>query len=64
MRLILNGLKTYAWLDTVLVALQAGSVLLGFELISTQTRDVFSQQVAGSATDAAAGHLRNLEQLT
>jgi uncharacterized membrane protein len=55
--------KAFAWLDAVRVALQAAIVLLGFELISAETHDVFQYHVA-LAQSGAAEHWRNLEQLT
>jgi len=58
-----EGRKAFAWLDAVRVALQAATVLLGFELISAETHDVFQYHVA-LAQSAAAEHWRNLEQLT
>jgi uncharacterized membrane protein len=58
---------SYPWLTRVLVALQACIVLLGFELVSTETRDVFRYQIAQAQARSVAADVdrwRNLEQLT
>lgn len=62
MRWAREGLKAFPWLDTVLIAMQACTVLLGFELITAQTRDVFDNQTQ-NASASTINSLRNLEQL-
>ncbi|HCF99541.1 MAG TPA: hypothetical protein DEV93_03250, partial [Chloroflexi bacterium] len=62
MRWAREGLKAFPWLDAVLLAMQASIVLLGFELVTTQTRDVFDQQTL-TASAHRISDLRNLEQL-
>jgi uncharacterized membrane protein len=53
--------SVYRWLDTVILLLQACTVLLGLELVSAQTRDVFQHQIsAGTNVEM----LQNLQQLT
>jgi uncharacterized membrane protein len=62
MRWIRSAQRTFQWLNTVLLALQVVTVLLGFELVSAQTRDIFNYHV----TVASSGNVvtwRNLEQL-
>jgi uncharacterized membrane protein len=57
--------RVYRWLDSVLVAFQAAIVLLGFELVTGETRDFFDHLVSTSSRPLAdSSHLRNLEQLT
>jgi uncharacterized membrane protein len=62
-RWIREGQASFTWLHVVLFAMQACTVLLGFELITTQIRDVFDHQVAKHASDET-DWLRSLEQLT
>jgi hypothetical protein len=54
----------YPWVDTLVLMIQAAIVLLGFELITTQTRDVYDHRVATASGQAAIDSIRNLEQLT
>jgi uncharacterized membrane protein len=65
MRWIKDATHLYRWLDGVLLTFQAAIVLLGFELVTGETRDFFDHAVATSTrslTDSTT--LRNLEQLT
>jgi uncharacterized membrane protein len=64
MRWLREAQRIFTWLDTVILALQAGTVLLGFELITAQTRDVYDHQATTVATSDAIDRVRNLEQLT
>ena len=52
-----------ARLDKGLVIFQAAIVLLGFGLISAETRDLFAQQIARTTSSHRADDLRNLRQL-
>jgi len=51
-----------AWRGHVLVGLQAAIILLGFGLISAETRDAFAQGIAGASAQRA-NTLQNLERL-
>jgi uncharacterized membrane protein len=55
--------SVYRWLSKVSTVMQAAIVVLGFELITGETRDFF-QQSAQSSSSSAATHLRNVEQVT
>lgn len=61
-RLVRRAEDAYRWLDTVLLAIQACTVLLGLELVSVQTRDIFHHQIA--AAGGSVQLLQNLEQLS
>jgi uncharacterized membrane protein len=65
MRWTKDAARLYRWLDGVLFAFQAAIVLLGFELVTGETRDFFDH-VAATSTQALSDstNLRNLEQLT
>ncbi len=55
----------YRWLDSVLVVFQAAIVVLGFELITGETRDFFDHAASTSASALTdSNQLRSLEQLT
>lgn len=62
-RFIRQAQNVYRWLDTVLLALRACSVLLGLELVSADTRDAFHHQIAAARTSDLA-YLQNLERLS
>jgi uncharacterized membrane protein len=64
MRWTKDATRLYRWLDGVLFAFQAAIVLLGFELVTGETRDFFDH-VAATSTQALGDstNLRNLEQL-
>ncbi|HZU13675.1 MAG TPA: DUF2339 domain-containing protein [Chloroflexota bacterium] len=62
-RMLRGALHAYPWVDAVILALQASTVLLGLELVSCQTRDIFNHQVS-TASGASLQTLQNLEQLT
>jgi uncharacterized membrane protein len=65
MRWTKDATRLYRCLDGVLVAFQAAIVLLGFELVTGETRDFFDH-VAATSTQALrdSTNLRNLEELT
>ena len=52
----------YRWTGHALVAIQAAIILLGFGLISAETRDAFAQRITGASGDSATT-LRDLERL-
>lgn len=65
LRLLKDATRLYRWLDGVLAAFQAAIVLLGFELLTGETRDYFDYLASSSSTaPTGSSHLRNLEQLT
>ena len=65
MRWTKDASRLYRWLDTVLAAFQAAIVILGFELITGETRDFFDHVASTSPrTLTDSSHLRNLEELT
>ncbi len=64
MRWTKDATRLYRWLDGVLFAFQAAIVLLGFELVTGETRDFFDHVAATSTkTLSDSSSLRNLEQL-
>ncbi|HEX8917670.1 MAG TPA: DUF2339 domain-containing protein [Chloroflexota bacterium] len=62
MRWIRSARRTFEWLNSVLLALQVATVLLGFELVSAQTRDIFHYHIA-TVSSGDADTWKNLEQL-
>ena len=65
MRWTKDASRLYRWLDSVLAAFQAAIVLLGFELVTGETRDFFDHVAATSSRSLTdSSHLRNLEELT
>jgi hypothetical protein len=65
MRWMRDGRAVHRWLDGVLVAFQAAIVLLGFDLVTGETRDFFDRLATTTGTPGADNSgLRNLEQLT
>jgi uncharacterized membrane protein len=65
MRWMKDASRVYRWVDGVLAGFQAAIVLLGFELVTGETRDFFDHLVSTSSRPLAdSSHLRNLEQLT
>jgi hypothetical protein len=63
MHLLREQRGLYQWLDQVMTIIQGAIVVLGFELITAQTRDFFQQTVQSSSSSTAT-NLRNLEQMT
>jgi hypothetical protein len=65
MRWLKDASHLYRWLDRVLLSFQAAIVLLGFELVSGETRDFFDHLVWTSSRPLSnSTHLRDLEQLS
>lgn len=64
LRWLRQAQSIFAWLDAVILVLQAWTVLLGFELITTQTRDIYDHRVLTAVRVSSIDTLRNMEQLT
>ena len=58
-----QAISVHPWLEQCVPVFQAAIVLLGFELITTETRDIFSCIARQQSTGKAADRVRNLEQL-
>jgi uncharacterized membrane protein len=67
MRWLREGQRAYRWLDAVLVAMQAATVLLGFELLTAQTRDAVQHQIdvaQARGVPSDVDRWQNLQQVT
>lgn len=54
LRLLRQSQASYRWAGQVVVAVQAAILLLGFGLISAETRDAFGQRIAGASSPSAS----------
>lgn len=64
LHLLRSGNKAFRQLDRVITGMQAAIVLLGFALVTGETRDFFQNLIQSAGSKPSTSHLRNLEQMT
>jgi uncharacterized membrane protein len=63
LHLLRSGSRPAVWIDRSVTGIQTAVVLLGFELVTGETWDLFQNAIGSGASASVSSHLQNLEQL-